>query len=210
MKKVFSAIFAAAILSIPALAAADIAAPPQGNRVIGNPVQKPAMPSAPSIGHVAKPGIPPVGGAVKPAVPSAPTVGGMAKPSVPSAGVPAVGSNPLKPSMPSAGVPKPGAMKPAIPAAGGAAVGGAALAHGKSISAPDARRPLPPRDEKGRFVSSKNALGKSVFVRANHESKIYHVLGCRYYNAPGNDVAFNSKADAARHGYRPCKVCASK
>lgn len=41
------------------------------------------------------------------------------------------------------------------------------------------------------------------------KSNVYHVVSCRWAEkiSPSNRVTFQSKEDAARAGYRPCKVC---
>jgi methylphosphotriester-DNA--protein-cysteine methyltransferase len=60
-----------------------------------------------------------------------------------------------------------------------------------------AAKPAPaPTPVAGGFVGNKN-------------SKIYHTAACKEGSKmkPGNKVAFASKAEAEKAGYKPCKAC---
>jgi len=41
----------------------------------------------------------------------------------------------------------------------------------------------------------------------NVKSGIFHNSGCRYYNCKNCTAVFNSREEAIKAGYRPCKVC---
>lgn len=45
-------------------------------------------------------------------------------------------------------------------------------------------------------------------IKGNPDSKIYHKVGCRFYNAKGCTKEFKTEAEAIKAGYKPCKQCA--
>lgn len=44
-------------------------------------------------------------------------------------------------------------------------------------------------------------------LHGNANSGIFHNSSCRYYNCKNCYVVFQSRAEAMKAGYRPCKVC---
>ena len=41
----------------------------------------------------------------------------------------------------------------------------------------------------------------------NVRSGVFHRAGCRYYNCRNCVAVFNTREEALKAGYRPCKVC---
>ncbi len=76
---------------------------------------------------------------------------------------------------------------------------------------PQAHRAMPQRDEKGRFISKKDAAEKeaATMLSAKRGSDVFHKPGCRYFD-PKGDIKFRTPHEAEKAGFRPCKVCGGK
>ena len=46
-------------------------------------------------------------------------------------------------------------------------------------------------------------------VKGNPDSKVYHKVACRHYDAKSSTKEFKSEAEAVKDGYTPCKQCAA-
>ena len=55
-------------------------------------------------------------------------------------------------------------------------------------------------------LSAGMALAATKY-HGNRRSKVFHKPGCRYYNCKNCTVEFETREEAIRAGYRPCKVC---
>ena len=51
------------------------------------------------------------------------------------------------------------------------------------------------------------ALAAGGVLHGNIKSKVFHRAGCRYYNCKNCIVPFNTRDEAIKAGYRPCKIC---
>ena len=73
--------------------------------------------------------------------------------------------------------------------------------------------PIPPweyRHSKSRSSHidyTRQADTQSVIYHGNVKSKVLHAPGCKYYNCKNCTAVFNSRGEAIRLGYRPCKLC---
>ena len=56
------------------------------------------------------------------------------------------------------------------------------------------------------FTGSLCLAGEAA-VKANPDSRIYHVPACTHYKAKGCTVEFKSEAEAQKAGYKGCKQC---
>lgn len=48
---------------------------------------------------------------------------------------------------------------------------------------------------------------ESAVYHGNTSSRIFHKQSCRYFGCSKCTAVFNSREDAVKSGYRPCKVC---
>ncbi len=68
--------------------------------------------------------------------------------------------------------------------------------------------PIPPwefrRASKG---TSTNIIAGTTIYHGNVKSHIFHRPECRYYNCKNCVAEFNSREEAIKSGYRPCKIC---
>ncbi len=51
------------------------------------------------------------------------------------------------------------------------------------------------------------AAGEAPPYHGNNVSFIFHGPQCRYYQCKNCVIKFNSRQDALKAGYRPCKIC---
>ncbi len=51
------------------------------------------------------------------------------------------------------------------------------------------------------------ATASSLVYHGNVKSHIFHAPHCRYFNCKNCRVVFNSREEAIKAGFRPCKIC---
>jgi methylphosphotriester-DNA--protein-cysteine methyltransferase len=56
------------------------------------------------------------------------------------------------------------------------------------------------------FVANALELQKDAY-HGNTDSKIFHQSSCRYFNYKNCTRVFDTREEAIKAGYRPCKVC---
>lgn len=56
------------------------------------------------------------------------------------------------------------------------------------------------------FAATAIAVDQPVY-HGNIMSKVFHLPGCAYYDCDNCSAIFNSREEAVRAGYKPCKKC---
>jgi hypothetical protein len=75
--------------------------------------------------------------------------------------------------------------------------------HGERYHNPEARTTLLAASN---VTNAKNQNSEQEY-HGNVRSKIFHRPSCRYYSCKNCVATFNTRAQATKAGYRPCKVC---
>jgi len=57
------------------------------------------------------------------------------------------------------------------------------------------------------LTAGASAPAQAPAYHGNFHSHIFHRQSCRFFDCQACTVAFNSRDDAIKAGYRPCKVC---
>ncbi|MCB2228308.1 MAG: hypothetical protein KQH53_16630 [Desulfarculaceae bacterium] len=70
------------------------------------------------------------------------------------------------------------------------------------VAGAQGERPAPPPDK-----TAAGQAAPSVVYHGNLRSHKFHRPECRYYNCKRCTARFNSREQAIRAGYVPCKVC---
>lgn len=72
------------------------------------------------------------------------------------------------------------------------------------------KNPIPPWEFRHNFKEKKSNTENNATIQEFHgniSSHIFHRASCRYFNCKNCTTKFNSRDDAIKSGYRPCKIC---
>lgn len=55
-----------------------------------------------------------------------------------------------------------------------------------------------------------NGYAQEMMMKGNPKTKVFHMEGCKHFNAKGCTVSFDNNEAAVMAGYRKCRMCEKK